>query len=131
MTNDHKLFKELDKTVVSKVKIGNGDFISVKGKGTVAIESLSGMKYISDVLFVPNIDQNLLSVPQLVEKGFKVIFEDNVCLIKNVKGKDVFKIKMRAKSYVINQPIKKALPETHEYSNDDIEDVPIRRSNER
>lgn len=35
MTNDHKLFKELDKTVVSKVKIGNGDFISVKGKGTL------------------------------------------------------------------------------------------------
>jgi capsule polysaccharide modification protein KpsS len=63
MTDDHKLFKELDKTVVSKVKIGNGDFISVKGKGMVAIESLSGMKNISDVLFVPDIDQNLLSVP--------------------------------------------------------------------
>ena len=96
MTNDHKLFKEHDKTVVSKVKIGNGDFISVKGKGTVAIESLSGMKYISDVLFVPDIDQNLLSVPQLIEKGFKVIFEDNVCLINDVKGEHVFKIKIRA-----------------------------------
>ena len=32
MTNDLKLFKELDKIIVSKVKIGNGDFISVKGK---------------------------------------------------------------------------------------------------
>ena len=74
------------------------------------------MKYIYNVLFVPNIDQNLLSVPQLVEKGFKVIFEDNVCLIKNVKGKDVFKIKMRAKSYALNRPIKKALLESYEYS---------------
>lgn len=46
MTNDHRLLKELDKTVVSKIKIGNGDFMSVKGKGTVVIESLSGMKYI-------------------------------------------------------------------------------------
>lgn len=77
----------------------------------------------------------MLSVPQLVEKGFKVIFEDNVCLIKDVKGEDVFKIKMRAKSYALNQPIKKSLPETYEYSDDDIadddiEDVPIRRSNE-
>jgi len=79
MTNDHKLFKDPDKTVVSSVKTGNGDFISVKGKGTVAIESLSGMKYISDVLFVLDIDKNLFSVQQLVEKGFKVIFEDNVC----------------------------------------------------
>ena len=53
-----------------------------------------------------------------------------MCLIKDVKSKDVFKIKMRAKSYALNQPIKKALPETYEYSDDDIEDVPIRRSNE-
>jgi len=32
MTNDQTLFKELDKTIFSKVKIGNGDFISFKGK---------------------------------------------------------------------------------------------------
>jgi hypothetical protein len=102
MTNDHKLFKELDKTIVSKVKIGNSDFISVKGKDIVAIESLDGLKYISDVVYVPDIDQNLLSVPQLVENGFKVIFEDNWCLIKDVKGRDVFKVKMRAKSYALN-----------------------------
>ena len=75
MTNDKELFKELDKTVISKVKIGNGEYISVKGKGTVALESLSGLKYITDVLYVPDIDQNLLSVGQLIEKGFKVIFE--------------------------------------------------------
>jgi len=50
MTNGQKLFKELNKTIVSKVKIGNSDFISVKGKGTIAIESLKGLKHISDVL---------------------------------------------------------------------------------
>ena len=46
-------------------------------EGTVAIESLIGLKYITNVLYVPDIDQNLLSVGQLIEKGFKVIFEDN------------------------------------------------------
>ena len=55
MTNDLNLFKKLDKTIVSKVKIGNGDFISVKGKRTVAIESLTGLKHISNVLYVPDI----------------------------------------------------------------------------
>ena len=78
MTNDHKLFKKLDKTFVSKVKNENGDLISVKGKGTVAIESLSSMKYIFDVLFVPDIDQNLFSLPELVEKGFKFIWRQSV-----------------------------------------------------
>ena len=61
MTNDQELFKELDKTIISKVKIGNGEFISVKGKGIVAIESLTCLKYIINVLYVPDIDQNLLS----------------------------------------------------------------------
>jgi hypothetical protein len=117
-TNDHKLFKELDKTIVSKVKIGNGDFISVKGKGIVAIESLDGLKYISDVLYVPDIYQNLLSVPQLVEKGFKVIFEDNWCLIKDVKGRDVFKAKMRAKSYALNLSEEQQVPEGGEEKED-------------
>ena len=51
---------------------------------------------------MPNIDQNLRSVGQLIEKGFKVIFEDKWCMIKDAKGKDVFKVKMRAKSFALN-----------------------------
>ena len=68
MTNNQDLFRELDRTIISKVRIGNGEYIPVKGKGTVAIESQTGLKLIYDVLFVPDVDQNLLSVGQLVEK---------------------------------------------------------------
>lgn len=53
MTFDHDLFKGLDTSVVSKVKIGNRDYIAIKGKGTVAIQSSSGTKLIRDLLFVP------------------------------------------------------------------------------
>lgn len=83
MTNDRELFKDLKPTSITKVRIGNGDYISVKGKGTVAIASCSGTKFISDVLFVPEIDQNLLSVGQLLERDFKVNFEGKYCLIKD------------------------------------------------
>ena len=69
---------------------------------TTAFESLAGLKYIFDILYVPNLDQNLLSVSQLIEKGYKVIFGDNGCLIKDAKGKDVFKVKIRDKSYALN-----------------------------
>lgn len=79
MTFDHDLFKELDTSIVSKVKVDNRAYIAIKGKGTMAIESSSGTKLIRDVLFVPNISQNLLSVGQLLEKGLKVIFEKNQC----------------------------------------------------
>ncbi|KAA8550464.1 hypothetical protein F0562_002148 [Nyssa sinensis] len=39
MTYDKELFKELESTTITKVRIGNGDHIAVKGKGTMAIES--------------------------------------------------------------------------------------------
>ena len=102
MTYDQDLFREIDRTAISKVRIGNGEYIPVKGKGTVAIESLTGLKLISDVLFVPDIDQNLLSVGQLVEKGFKVCFEDKNCIIKDAEGREVFNIKMKGKSFALN-----------------------------
>ena len=66
MTHDMELFNELRSTEISKVRIGNGQHITVKGKGTISIASCSGTKLISDVLYVPEIDQNLLSVGQFL-----------------------------------------------------------------
>ena len=82
MSNDQKLFKELDTTFISKVRIGNGAQIAVKGKGTIAIKSCTCIKLVTDVLYVPEIDRNLLSGGQLLEKGHKVIFENKNYMIK-------------------------------------------------
>ena len=62
MTYDQELFKRLDIIAISKVRIGNGAYLVVKGKGTVAIKGNTSLKIISDVLYVPEMNQNLLSV---------------------------------------------------------------------
>ena len=62
MTYDRELFKKLKSTNVKWVKIGNGEHIPVKGKGTIAIKSYSCTKTVIDVLYVPDINQNLLNV---------------------------------------------------------------------
>ena len=92
MTYDQELFKELDKTTISKVRIGNGEYISIRGKRIVVIESLSSLKLIPNVLFVPDIDQNLVSVGQLLEKGFKVLFEDKFYMIDATHGSLALKV---------------------------------------
>lgn len=102
MTHDGKLFTELDRNITSKVKIGNGTHLKVEGKGTVAIETHSGFKLISDVLYVPEINQNLLSVSQLLDKGYKVLFEDKSCVIEDDEGIEVFNIQMKGKSFVLD-----------------------------
>ena len=45
-----KLFKELDKTIISKVKIGHGEFIQIKVKVNQVVDILTSLKYISDAL---------------------------------------------------------------------------------
>jgi len=37
----------------------------------------------------------LLSVGQLIKRGFKVTFEDNFCLIRGNVGHVIFKVKMK------------------------------------
>jgi hypothetical protein len=44
----------------------------------------------------------LFSIGQLIEKGYKVVFEDKSCLIKDADGHDIFKVKMKGKSFALN-----------------------------
>ena len=61
-----KLFKELDTLVNVFVKIRNGVVAKSVGRYTIYILIKKGVKLISDVLLVPVLDQNLLSVSQIV-----------------------------------------------------------------
>ena len=90
MSFDESLFNIVNKSEVSRVRIGNGQYIEVKGKETVAIKGSAGIKLIYDVLLVPKIDQNLLSVGQLLEKGYSVVFKNKMCVLANSNGVVLF-----------------------------------------
>ncbi|XP_062074885.1 uncharacterized protein LOC133778885 [Humulus lupulus] len=96
MTKNKNIFCSLDKSK-TKVKIGNGDFMEAVGKGTIVIDIKKGKRYINDVLLVPNIDQNLLSVGQMIEKWYSLHFEGDCCTIydKQDKSFEIEKIKMK------------------------------------
>jgi len=46
MTHDEEIFRELERSAISKVIIVNRDHLLAKGKGTIAIESYSSTKLI-------------------------------------------------------------------------------------
>ena len=69
---------------------------------TVLIKTHSGIKLIFDVLYVPEITRNLLSVAQLLEKDYKVSFENKVCVIKNANNIEVFKVHMKDKRFALD-----------------------------
>jgi len=102
MTYDKTLVKDLKTTKITKIRIGNGSNILAKGKGTVAITTNSCTKTISDVLYLPDVDRNLLSVDQLLEKGFRIYFEDSHCVIYDPFSQEKLRIKIRSKSFLFN-----------------------------
>nr|GMD22252.1 Copia protein [Ipomoea batatas] len=53
-------------------------------------------------MLVPEISQNLLSVGQLLEKGYYVIFKNNKCFINDSCGAELFSVKMKDKSFCLD-----------------------------
>ena len=52
MLVNFKCFKTLDKAYTSKVKLGDGRLIDVERKSVVVMQTLLGIKLISNMLFV-------------------------------------------------------------------------------
>ncbi|KAA3487104.1 golgin subfamily A member 3-like [Gossypium australe] len=73
-----------------------------KGKSDVLISTPSSTKVISNVLLVSNIDQNLLSIDQLVEKNYTMVFKDCGYKITNSLGQEVVSVAMNNKSFILD-----------------------------
>ena len=74
MSPNLEIFRNLDKSCVTMVRVGNGELLAVKGKGLAAIQTSSGIKLLENVLYVPKIEHILVSVDQLVDAGFGLLF---------------------------------------------------------
>ncbi|KAK5772872.1 hypothetical protein PVK06_049172 [Gossypium arboreum] len=92
MVADEKLFKNLDRSVASKIIIDNWSMIEAKGRGNMVINTCSGNKVISDVLFFPNIDQNLLCVGQL----------NSTCIVEDTHGQELVTVAMTDRCFMLN-----------------------------
>lgn len=70
-----------------EIIIANQTCVPVLCSGDVDIVTVvNGVEYditVSDVLCVPNLTTNLLSVSQLIKNGNRVIFKENACMIYN------------------------------------------------
>ncbi|KAA0057220.1 Retrovirus-related Pol polyprotein from transposon TNT 1-94 [Cucumis melo var. makuwa] len=97
MCGDKKAFSELDESFCNTVKIGDNSTISVLKKGRVTIQTKgNSIHIISNVLFVPDLKTNLLSVGQLLEKEYELSIKDGVCRIQDVNMDLIAQVNMTA-----------------------------------
>ncbi|KAJ6739245.1 RNA BINDING PROTEIN [Salix koriyanagi] len=65
------------------------------------------MKVIANVLYIPELDQNILSVAQMLKNGYEVSFKGNFCFITDSHDSAVAKIKMEDNSFYLNMDVVK------------------------
>uniref|UniRef100_A0A803MEP4 Uncharacterized protein n=1 Tax=Chenopodium quinoa TaxID=63459 RepID=A0A803MEP4_CHEQI len=110
MTGNKDMFIKLDMGVANQVTLGDGKKANVEGRGVIAVNSkANNTKYIHDVLYVPNLTHNLLSVGQLVQRGYSTTFDNGECIVTDKKsGTILAKVQMADnKVFPLHMPQKK------------------------
>ena len=95
MCGQKELFTELDETVNGEVIFGDSSKIPVKGKGKIMIVLKNGdKKYIHDVYYIPALKSNIISLGQLLEKGYDIHMRENSLTIRNQVQELIAKVDM-------------------------------------
>ncbi|KAK3013886.1 hypothetical protein RJ639_009283 [Escallonia herrerae] len=82
MCGSKSSFSCLNEDFHSTISFGDCSTVNVMGKGDVKIRSKNGfVETISNVLYVPDLKSNLLSVGQLQEKGYIITIQQGACEI--------------------------------------------------
>ena len=84
MTGDRFLFKVFESKKGGNVTFGDGSKSQIKGKGII---SLPGLPDIANVLHVEGMRVNLLSISQICDQDFMVLFSKRKCLVMDEFGK--------------------------------------------
>lgn len=73
MSNNKSLFKNYEPVINKNVKVANGKSMKVHGKGEVIIELINKKNLlVTNVLYIPDLKHNSLSVSKLGEKGVTI-----------------------------------------------------------
>ncbi len=98
------LFRELREVKDGHVSFGDASNIQVKGQGTICFLQNDGMtRKIEDVYYVPDLKSNILSMGQLMEKGYSVLMKDRMLQLKDKQGQSVAHVEMgKNRMYKLN-----------------------------
>lgn len=90
ITSYEKFFTTLDRSRKAMVRFTTGDTTMAEGIGDVTIMTQEGKKTIKNVIYVPGVVGNALSVSQMLRSGFEVRMDRERCTIWDRRAGNYF-----------------------------------------
>ncbi|VVA36377.1 Hypothetical predicted protein, partial [Prunus dulcis] len=98
MTGNLELLADVRTNVAGRVQMPTGALVSVAGIGSLSIDTAKGRKYIREVMYLPGLKENLLSVGQMDEHGYCLVFGEGMCRVFDSPSMDYLITKVEMKS---------------------------------
>ena len=96
MCGDRTMFSQLDEKIWHSVKLGNNTKMNVLGKGSVKL-LLNGVNFVfPEVYYVPELNNNLLCIGQLQERGLAILIKEGMCKICHLEKGLIIQTNMSA-----------------------------------
>ena len=100
MIRDKYFFSDLDeKDLGVHIEMGDDGRHSVTGIETISFERDSGKPFIlKDVMYVPGLKKNLISVVMLEDKGYHVVFSEGKAFLRSKATSETRRIGVQVKN---------------------------------
>ena len=100
MTGDKDLFTDLDeKDLGVHIEMDDDGRYSATGIGTISFERESGKPFVlKEVMHVPGLKKNLISVAMLEDKGYDVVFSEGKAFLRSKETGETQRIGVRVKN---------------------------------
>jgi hypothetical protein len=111
MTFEQEWLTTYERISPRRVFMGNDTVLEAIGKGSIKATMQVGGQLthttITQVLHVPNMKNNLISVSKLISEGFKVEFDKDGCKVNDVRGVVVAQARRDKNFYLLNLNVRK------------------------
>ena len=100
MTGDKELFSDLEeKDLQMHIEMGDNGRYSATGIGTITFEKELGKPFLlKNVMHVPGLKKNLVSVAMLEDRGYDVFFSDGKAFLRHKTTGQTKRIGIRVKN---------------------------------
>ncbi|CAL8114291.1 unnamed protein product [Prunus armeniaca] len=97
MTGNVELLVDVRTKIAGKVQMPTGDLVNIAGMGSLVIDTNKGRKYVREVMYQPALKENLLSVGQMDEHGYFLVFGGGMCSIYDGSSLESLVMKVKKK----------------------------------